>query len=294
MTISAITAIVLVLTGLGIGLLSGLLGVGGGTIMVPVFSLGFGMGAVTATGTSLFTIIPTSISGIIGHLRQRTADWRVGLAMGLGGACASPLGVRLAQDSPEWLVLCAVAAVIAYSATTMLCKALKKPAGASQPGPDGSLSTKGGLDATRSTETATPAETAAGTSDPFTRPTFDKALFAKSVLIGVTAGLAGGYVGLGGGFIMIPLMSTLLHFPMRLASGTSLIGIICIAIPGAITQGVYGNVDIAVGLLVACGSIPGALLGTRLARRFNDRTLRLMFAALLGVAAIMMVVKQFA
>ena len=265
MTITAFTAIVLILAGLGIGVLSGLLGVGGGTIMVPVFTLGLGMNAVAATGTSLFAIIPTSVSGFIGHLRQKTADWRVGLAMGLGGACASPIGVQLAHISPEWLVLCAVAAVIAYSSITMLRKALKKPTTKAQ---------------------------AAGA--PFALPAFNRALFAKSVLIGAAAGLAGGYVGLGGGFVMIPLMSAVLSFPMRLASGTSLIGIICIAIPGALTQWFYGNVDIAVGLLVACGSIPGALLGTRLAKRFNDRTLRLMFAALLGVAAILMVVKQFA
>lgn len=271
---SAITAIVLILVGLGIGLLSGLLGVGGGTIMVPVFSLGLGMNAVTATGTSLFTIIPTSVSGVIGHLRQKTSDWRVGLAMGLGGACASPVGVWLAQMSPEWLVLCAVALVIAYSATTMLRKALRKPAS-----PKGAASEAPGP---------------GNADEPFLPPVFNGALFAKSVLIGAAAGLAGGFVGLGGGFIMIPLMSALLNFPMRLASGTSLIGIICIAIPGALTQGLYGNVDLLVGLLVACGSTPGALLGTRLIKRFDDRTLRLMFAALLGVAAIMMVVKQFA
>lgn len=271
MTITAFTAIVLVLVGMGIGLLSGLLGVGGGTIMVPVFTLGLGMNAVAATGTSLFTIIPTSISGIIGHLRQKTADWRIGLAMGLGGACASPIGVQLAHVSPEWLVLCAVAAVIIYSSATMLRKALRKPAG-------------NGLQA--------PSPSEAGES--FVLPAFNVPLFIKSALIGAAAGVAGGYVGLGGGFVMIPLMSSLLSFPMRLASGTSLIGILCIAIPGAATQGFYGNVDLAVGLLVACGSIPGALLGTQLSKRFNDRTLRLMFAALLGVAAILMVVKQFA
>lgn len=293
MTITAFTAIVLILVGLGIGVLSGLLGVGGGTIMVPVFTLGLGMNAVAATGTSLFAIIPTSVSGFIGHLRQKTADWRVGLAMGLGGACASPIGVQLAHLSPEWLVLCAVAAVIAYSSITMLRKALKKPTTKAQAaGATAALGPESASEQHAGGTSGKTVSTPAGV--PFALPAFNRALFAKSVLIGAAAGLAGGYVGLGGGFIMIPLMSAVLGFPMRLASGTSLVGIICIAIPGALAQWLYGNVDIAVGLLVACGSIPGALLGTRLAKRFNDRTLRLMFAALLGVAAILMVVKQFA
>lgn len=276
------TAIVMVLVGLGIGVLSGLLGVGGGTLMVPAFTLGFGLGPVAATGTSLFAIIPTSLSGALTHLRERTADWRIGLSMGLGGAMASPLGVSLAQISPEWLVLCAVVAVIAYSALTMLRKALRQP--------------KASSDAAKASRSAKPSpslEGASATASESAFPRFNGAMFAKSLFIGLFAGAAGGYVGLGGGFIMVPLMSSMLHFPMRLASGTSLMAILCIAIPGAVTQALYGSVDFMVGLLVACGSVPGAVIGAKMARRLNDRTLRLMFAGLLGVAALLMVVNQF-
>lgn len=272
-----ISAIITVGVGFGVGLLSGLLGIGGGTILVSVFTLGMGMPAVTATGTSLFTIIPTSISGAIAHLRERSADWRVGLSMGIGGACASPVGVQLAQISPEWLVLCFVALVLMYSAITMLVKALKKP--------------KASLNSVASEAEVSKASQAEVANDAKS-VTFSGAVFFKSLIIGVLAGLAGGYVGLGGGFIMVPMMSSLLAFPMRLASGTSLIGILCIAIPGAITQATYGSVDFLTGILVAVGSIPGALVGTRLGKNVNDRALRLMFAGLLAVVSILMVVSN--
>ena len=57
------------LVGVLIGIASGLLGIGGGTVMVPIFRLAFGMSATVSTATSLFAIIPTSISGAISHVK---------------------------------------------------------------------------------------------------------------------------------------------------------------------------------------------------------------------------------
>lgn len=111
--------------------------------------------------------------------------------------------------------------------------------------------------------------------------------------IGLLAGLLGGYVGVGGGFIMVPLFMTLLKMPMKATSGTSLIAVCILAIPGVITQGVLGNVDWLMGLAIAVGSMPGAVVGARLIDRVPERTLRFLFAGLLGFAAIMLVVDQF-
>lgn len=122
------------LVGVGIGILSGLLGVGGGTIMVPVFRLAFGMSPIMSTATSLFTIVPTSISGAISHVRNKTCLPALGLAAGLGGALTSPLGVQLASISPAWLIMMVAALIIAWSAVNILGKAIKakpKPAPAS-------------------------------------------------------------------------------------------------------------------------------------------------------------------
>ena len=69
-----------------------------------------------------------------------------------------------------------------------------------------------------------------------------KRIRAKVALIGVVAGLLSGYVGVGGGFIMVPLFMALLSIPMRLASGTSLIAVCILSIPGTIEQGFLGNI----------------------------------------------------
>ena len=101
-----ITALVIpAIVGIGIGILSGLLGIGGGTVMVPVFRLLFDMSAIMSTATSLFAIIPTSISGAVSHIRHKTCIPSLGLAAGIGGAVTSPLGVWLATLSPAWLIM---------------------------------------------------------------------------------------------------------------------------------------------------------------------------------------------
>ena len=97
--------------GVAVGILSGLLGIGGGTVLVPVFKLLYGMPAIAATATSLFTIIPTSLSGVVTHLRNNTCIPALGVAAGIGGAIMSPLGVWLASVSPDWAIMTAAALV---------------------------------------------------------------------------------------------------------------------------------------------------------------------------------------
>ncbi len=122
--------IVPALVGIVVGILSGLLGIGGGTILVPVFRLAFGMSPVMSTATSLFTIIPTSLSGAVSHVRHRTCVPSLGVAAGLGGAVTSPFGVWLATISPGWLIMVVAALVIGWSAVKILGKAIKmKPVG---------------------------------------------------------------------------------------------------------------------------------------------------------------------
>lgn len=265
------------LVGVLIGIASGLLGIGGGTVMVPIFRLAFGMSATMSTATSLFAIIPTSISGAISHVKGKTCIPALGIAAGLGGACLSPVGVWLAQLSPDWLVMLAAALIIGYSAINMFKKAFKlQPAG--QP--------------------AAGADAAASSGEPAaSAPTVDDSPLSRKQLlqgaaIGLVAGLASGYVGVGGGFIMVPLMLSIIGIPMRKASGTSLIAVMILAIPGVIEQGIIGNINYLAGIAIVIGTIPGAVIGARLVTKVPERTLRLLFGCFLIVAAVMLVLNE--
>lgn len=270
--------------GLVVGTLAGLLGVGGGMLLVPAFKLGYAMDSLMCTATSLFTIIPTSISGAISHIRNKTCLPKLGIAAGLGGACMSPVGVWLAAISPDWAVMGAAALIIAYSSITMFRKALKAPKV-----PKGAA----GADAADAAkEAAAEGRAAAIERAHLEAPVIGWREAAIGAAIGLFAGLASGYVGVGGGFIMVPLMMSILRVPMKLTSGTSLIAVMILAVPGTITQAVLGNIDWVAGIAVACGSIPGAALGAKLIPKVPERQLRFLFAGFLVVAAVLLVVNQ--
>lgn len=276
--------LVSLVVGLAVGVLAGLLGIGGGMLLVPAFKLGYAMDSLMCTATSLFTIIPTSVSGAISHIRNKTCLPKLGAAAGLGGACLSPLGVWLATLSPDWAVMGAAALIIAYSSVTMFRKALKAPkvprgAGA------------GAADAAAK-EAAAEDRAAAIERAHAEAPTIGWREAAIGAAIGLFAGLASGYVGVGGGFIMVPLMMSILHVPMKLTSGTSLIAVMILAVPGTVTQALLGNINWIAGIAVACGSIPGATLGAKLIPKVPERQLRFLFAGFLVVAAVLLVVNQ--
>ncbi len=115
----------------------------------------------------------------------------------------------------------------------------------------------------------------------------------QGAAIGLVAGLASGYVGVGGGFIMVPLMLSIIGIPMRKASGTSLIAVMILAIPGVIEQAVIGNINYLAGIAVVVGSIPGAVLGARLVTKVPERALRILFGCFLIVAAVMLALNEF-
>ena len=276
--------LVSLVVGLAVGVLAGLLGIGGGMLLVPAFKLGYAMDSLMCTATSLFTIIPTSVSGAISHIRNKTCLPKLGVAAGLGGACLSPLGVWLATLSPDWAVMGAAALIIAYSSVTMFRKALRAPkvprgAGA------------GAADAAAK-EAAAEDRAAAIARAHAEAPTIGWREAGIGAAIGLFAGLASGYVGVGGGFIMVPLMMSILHVPMKLTSGTSLIAVMILAVPGTVTQALLGNINWIAGIAVACGSIPGATLGAKLIPKVPERQLRFLFAGFLVVAAVLLVVNQ--
>jgi len=107
-------AIVLFALGLFSGILSGLVGVGGGVVIVPGLEVILGAGDLLAKGTSLLTMVPTSVSGTITNLRRGVVDLRVGLTVGITAAVLSPVGAVLARflDPQVASVLFAVFLVI--------------------------------------------------------------------------------------------------------------------------------------------------------------------------------------
>jgi len=114
----------------------------------------------------------------------------------------------------------------------------------------------------------------------------------KLAAIGTLAGIFSGLFGVGGGTVIVPLLIFWLGYGERLATGTSLGAIVLIGALGAIAQGgLYGNVHVVTGLLLAIPAVGGVLLGTTVQQRIPQRAVSYLFAALLVAIAVELIVK---
>ncbi|MBK7819717.1 MAG: sulfite exporter TauE/SafE family protein [Tessaracoccus sp.] len=115
----------LLFAGLITGVLSGLLGVGGGIVVVPVLILAFGANDLVAKGTSLLMMIPTAISGTLGNLKRRNVDLRAAAFIGLGACLSTAAGAQLAQYLDPAVATPLFAVFLAFIAVQLILKALK-------------------------------------------------------------------------------------------------------------------------------------------------------------------------
>ena len=114
----------------------------------------------------------------------------------------------------------------------------------------------------------------------------------KLAAIGTLAGIFSGLFGVGGGTVIVPLLIFWFGYGERLATGTSLAAIVLIGLLGAVAQGgIYGNVHVATGLLLAIPAVVGVVMGTAIQQRIPQRAVSLLFAVLLVAVAIELIVK---
>jgi uncharacterized membrane protein YfcA len=114
----------------------------------------------------------------------------------------------------------------------------------------------------------------------------------KLAAIGTLAGIFSGLFGVGGGTIIVPLLIFWFGYGERLATGTSLAAIVLIGLLGAVAQGgIYGNVHLLTGLLLAIPAVVGVVMGTAIQQRIPQRAVSLLFAVLLLAVAIELILK---
>jgi uncharacterized membrane protein YfcA len=257
--------------GLASGILSGVFGIGGGLLTTPAITLLLGYPALIAVGTPLPVIVPGALTGAIAYRRRGLADVRAGLVMAAVGSLGSVAGAWLSRLVGGTFVLLATAAVIAGAAVDMLLqhRAAASPAVAGEAESDEAL--------------------ASTVAHPGAR-----ARVWTYAGIGAVAGLYSGFLGLGGGFVIVPALTRWCGMSVKRAIGTSLVTVAALAVPGTLAHWYLGHIDWPLAALLAIGVIPGAAIGARLTRRASDRSVRLAFAGLLAVVGVWLAISQFA
>ncbi|MGQ0669375.1 MAG: sulfite exporter TauE/SafE family protein [Actinomycetota bacterium] len=113
-------------------------------------------------------------------------------------------------------------------------------------------------------------------------------------IAGFAAGFVSGMLGVGGGIILVPVLTTLLGMPLKRALGTSLAIIAALVIPGTIVHAALGHIDWPIFVVLTLGVIPGARMGAKLALGARERSLRIAVGVSLGAVAVLYGAREIA
>lgn len=123
-------------------------------------------------------------------------------------------------------------------------------------------------------------------SAPSIAPVSEPVAIVPVLIVGILAGFLAGLFGVGGGILIVPALVLVTKMDQRLAHGTSLAAVLPIAAASLLTYASHGNVDWVVGFWLAAGAVVGAVVGTRLLHVLPERTLALLFIAMLVISAV--------
>ncbi|HUG41966.1 MAG TPA: sulfite exporter TauE/SafE family protein [Longimicrobiales bacterium] len=273
MTIGVLLA--LALAGLAVGFLSGLVGIGGGVLIVPLLYFFYAtpswsgvavpghLEAVLAHATSLFVIVPTSALGTWTYHRAGAVAWRAALPIALFSVLAAVAGSLLAPRVPAPVLKLGFGILLVFSGARLLWP---PRAGA--------------------------------------RPRRVRTSLWLGAVAGVAVGFMSALLGVGGGIVAIPILVYLVGLRLDRVAATSmaiivftaLAGVVSYALSGAGTEGLppgsVGYVHAAAGAPILVGSLLAVTLGARANLRLHDRHLRLLFGGLFLLLGLRLVLQN--
>ena len=266
--------------GAGVGLLSGMFGVGGGFLMTPLLIVS-GIPPAIAVGSEAAQIVGSSVSGVMAHWRRRNVDVRMGLVLLAGGIVGSTIGVQVfawlrTAGQVELVINLAYVIVLGTVGALMVVESVRAWRRVAKTGTArrGKLHQHTWLHGLPLKMRFPASKLYISAIMPFT----------VGALVGVLAAL----LGVGGGFIMVPAMIYLLGMPTSVVVGTSLFQIIFVTANVTFLQA-YQNqtVDMILAVMLLVGGVVGAQVGARLGTALRAEQLR----ALLGVIVLAVAVK---
>jgi uncharacterized protein len=233
--------------GAATGMLSGLLGVGGGFLLVPALAL-IGWPMANAVGTSLAYVAVVGAGGAWTHWRAGNVELRFVLWMGVPAAACAPAGAALAKRLPDaWLALAFAVFLVAMAG--LMRKGQSPPQG--------------------------PPSTGASQTP-----------HRQAVALGASVGVLSGIFGVGGGLLLVPAQVTWLGIPLKRAVGNSLAAVLLTGISGTVAHIQLGSFEPAAGIPLIAGGLIGVVAGSRLLKHIPTERLKASFWIFLLLLAI--------
>lgn len=264
-----------ILFGLIVGLSLGLTGGGGSIFAVPLLLYGLGLGMVEAVPVSLITVSITAALGAWYSWRAGLLLWQPILMFATGGALAVPAGISLSRHFEPFTLLIAFSLLTLFVGTSMWLKSFTRP------------------EETR----AVWARLNLDFTEPVCKFSPDGKLHVTTpcalalFLGGVVTGLLSGLFGVGGGFLIVPIMMFVLELGIHRAVAASLMIITIIGISGSVSALISSPLRWAVLLPFVSGSIAGMLAGRMFATRVAGPILQRLFATAILATGIGMLLR---
>jgi uncharacterized protein len=274
---------VFLIFGLGglVGILSGIFGVGGGFLMTPLLIM-IGIPPTVAAASDSNQIVGASTSGTLAHYKMGNVDFKMGILLLIGGVAGGTLGVQVIKvlrqmGNADFLIKITYVLMLGFVGSYMFIESLqalrKKEVPAAGPKKESKYAQLIGK---------LPWQT-----------DFEKSGIRLSILmplvLGTFVGILAAIMGVGGGFIMVPVMVYLLRMPMHVVVGTSLFQILFTCVDVTIMQS-YSNhtVDFILALILLLGSTLGAQFGAKISKKLKGDQLKVLLASLVLVVMVKM------
>ena len=266
----SVNAFLLLGLGGGVGILSGVFGVGGGFLMTPLLIF-IGIPPAVAVATEANQIVASSFSGVLAHWRRRTVDFKMGLVLLAGGLVGSAIGVQIFAylrelGQVELLVSLCYVVFLGIVGALMFIESIRAW-----------LRTAGGRTAPRRRH-----HWSHGL--PFKMRFRASNLYISAIppfLVGALVGVLAAIMGVGGGFIMVPAMIYLLGMATTVVVGTSLFQIMFVTGATTLMHAMLNHtVDGILAVLLLVGGVIGAQIGVRIGPKLKAEQLRVLLALL--------------
>jgi len=249
-----------------VGIVSSMIGVGGGFLIIPFLILLYGFSMHNAVGTSLLMIVFTALSSTFAYARQRRIDCLLGLVMTVGSIPGALLGAYTTS-------LLSAKNLASLFGVFLMFVAVNMFVGSGEEKEQKRFRLWGWLRRIRDSKGAV----------------FEyEANIVLGLVFSLLAGFVAGFFGVGGGAVMVPVMVLVMAMPMHIAVATSMFMMIFTSISGAATHILLGNVLLEPAIALGIGIVFGAQVGAFMARRLKAEMLRRVFAVFLVIVGLRM------
>ncbi|MGC8595728.1 MAG: sulfite exporter TauE/SafE family protein [Candidatus Kryptoniota bacterium] len=283
--------LLLVLIGFCVGVLGGFFGVGGGWMITPALNI-FGFHMAFAIGTPLANIFGQSIGAVRKHHKMGNIDWKLGLLSIISSVVGVEIGSRLIITLEKigdvgivvrWcyvILLSTLGVYMLYDYFVLHPSLLKQN--------NGDHISAG---RTRISEVLLKINIPPMISLPASG--IESVSLWVILIVFLLTGFISGFMGVGGGFIILPVLVYLVGLPTTIAVGTSLVTVLFTAGYGCFTYGLKGRVELIAAFIMLIGASVGAQIGATAIKFIRGYGIRLLFAIMVILASLSVLAEQF-